>query len=431
MPKCLKMNGTGSGQHWLAGFRAAGLPKPDVKALVFDTFGTLVDWRNGVARLMASTEGSPAVQIVGTMRGSANVRTTFERVVCYYFVSFSEQFSRMNWSLVEGDQSCRMAQYQRVTTLAKSLDPAPFAKELESLAQLLGVWTSPKNETFTIEETGNDFSVRGTGLSSTGHVRWAIYNSANVMIELFETKCYYYVSLSDDLTSANWKFRAGAPSCPNGIFARRVPEAPSPSVAFASLVGQWVQQTARSGTAATLKIERRSDGGLQASVNGASPAKAEAVVAAGKVLLSFGENNLACSYEVGISDSQRRLRMELKKGSSTCPRGLFDRAVELPTTRVDPRQELSWLVGNWLHEESGMEIRIKYQNGVLEAKLGTSTSGTIHGASESGSNIRLEAGGNSCLYYVAIVGNGNGMNWRLQKGDSAKCISGAFARSTP
>ena len=29
---------------------AAALPMPDVKALVFDTFGTLVDWRNGVAR---------------------------------------------------------------------------------------------------------------------------------------------------------------------------------------------------------------------------------------------------------------------------------------------------------------------------------------------------------------------------------------------
>jgi hypothetical protein len=28
----------------------AGLPMPDVKALVFDTFGTVVDWRNGVAR---------------------------------------------------------------------------------------------------------------------------------------------------------------------------------------------------------------------------------------------------------------------------------------------------------------------------------------------------------------------------------------------
>ena len=29
---------------------AAGPPMPDVKALVFDTFGTVVDWRNGVAR---------------------------------------------------------------------------------------------------------------------------------------------------------------------------------------------------------------------------------------------------------------------------------------------------------------------------------------------------------------------------------------------
>src|SRR5437764_59207 len=29
---------------------AAGQPMPDVKALVFDTFGTVVDWRNGVAR---------------------------------------------------------------------------------------------------------------------------------------------------------------------------------------------------------------------------------------------------------------------------------------------------------------------------------------------------------------------------------------------
>src|SRR6516225_9399211 len=29
---------------------AGGLPMPDVKALVFDTFGTVVDWRNGVAR---------------------------------------------------------------------------------------------------------------------------------------------------------------------------------------------------------------------------------------------------------------------------------------------------------------------------------------------------------------------------------------------
>jgi 2-haloacid dehalogenase len=28
---------------------AAGLPMPEVKALVFDTFGTVVDWRNGVA----------------------------------------------------------------------------------------------------------------------------------------------------------------------------------------------------------------------------------------------------------------------------------------------------------------------------------------------------------------------------------------------
>jgi 2-haloacid dehalogenase len=28
----------------------AALPMPDVKALVFDTFGTVVDWRNGVAR---------------------------------------------------------------------------------------------------------------------------------------------------------------------------------------------------------------------------------------------------------------------------------------------------------------------------------------------------------------------------------------------
>jgi hypothetical protein len=30
--------------------RAQGTPMPDVKALVFDTFGTVVDWRNGVAR---------------------------------------------------------------------------------------------------------------------------------------------------------------------------------------------------------------------------------------------------------------------------------------------------------------------------------------------------------------------------------------------
>jgi 2-haloacid dehalogenase len=29
---------------------ASALPMPDVKALVFDTFGTVVDWRNGVAR---------------------------------------------------------------------------------------------------------------------------------------------------------------------------------------------------------------------------------------------------------------------------------------------------------------------------------------------------------------------------------------------
>jgi hypothetical protein len=29
---------------------AAGQPMPEVKALVFDTFGTVVDWRNGVAR---------------------------------------------------------------------------------------------------------------------------------------------------------------------------------------------------------------------------------------------------------------------------------------------------------------------------------------------------------------------------------------------
>src|SRR5260370_36261631 len=29
---------------------AAALPMPDVKALVFDTFGTVLDWRNGVAR---------------------------------------------------------------------------------------------------------------------------------------------------------------------------------------------------------------------------------------------------------------------------------------------------------------------------------------------------------------------------------------------
>src|SRR5215470_7074824 len=28
----------------------AAPPMPDVKALVFDTFGTVVDWRNGVAR---------------------------------------------------------------------------------------------------------------------------------------------------------------------------------------------------------------------------------------------------------------------------------------------------------------------------------------------------------------------------------------------
>jgi hypothetical protein len=28
----------------------AGLPMPGVRALVFDTFGTVVDWRNGVAR---------------------------------------------------------------------------------------------------------------------------------------------------------------------------------------------------------------------------------------------------------------------------------------------------------------------------------------------------------------------------------------------
>jgi len=33
-----------------AGASRGGLPMPDVKALVFDTFGTLVDWRNGVAR---------------------------------------------------------------------------------------------------------------------------------------------------------------------------------------------------------------------------------------------------------------------------------------------------------------------------------------------------------------------------------------------
>jgi 2-haloacid dehalogenase len=30
--------------------QGAGLPMPGVKALVFDTFGTVVDWRNGVAR---------------------------------------------------------------------------------------------------------------------------------------------------------------------------------------------------------------------------------------------------------------------------------------------------------------------------------------------------------------------------------------------
>src|SRR5437763_1909543 len=30
--------------------QGASVPVPDVKALVFDTFGTVVDWRNGVAR---------------------------------------------------------------------------------------------------------------------------------------------------------------------------------------------------------------------------------------------------------------------------------------------------------------------------------------------------------------------------------------------
>ena len=30
--------------------QGAGMPMPEVKALVFDTFGTVVDWRNGVAR---------------------------------------------------------------------------------------------------------------------------------------------------------------------------------------------------------------------------------------------------------------------------------------------------------------------------------------------------------------------------------------------
>jgi 2-haloacid dehalogenase len=35
------------GRAWA---QAAALPMPDVKALVFDTFGTVVDWRNGVAR---------------------------------------------------------------------------------------------------------------------------------------------------------------------------------------------------------------------------------------------------------------------------------------------------------------------------------------------------------------------------------------------
>jgi 2-haloacid dehalogenase len=44
---------TGSGLFTLRRARAQGpaqLPMPDVKALVFDTFGTVVDWRNGVAR---------------------------------------------------------------------------------------------------------------------------------------------------------------------------------------------------------------------------------------------------------------------------------------------------------------------------------------------------------------------------------------------
>jgi 2-haloacid dehalogenase len=43
----------GSGPFALRRARAQGaapMPMPDVKALVFDTFGTLVDWRNGVAR---------------------------------------------------------------------------------------------------------------------------------------------------------------------------------------------------------------------------------------------------------------------------------------------------------------------------------------------------------------------------------------------
>ena len=43
----------GSGPFALRRARAQGpaaVPMPDVKALVFDTFGTVVDWRNGVAR---------------------------------------------------------------------------------------------------------------------------------------------------------------------------------------------------------------------------------------------------------------------------------------------------------------------------------------------------------------------------------------------
>jgi hypothetical protein len=54
---------------------AAGLPMPDVKALVFDTFGTVVDWRNGVAR---EAERGLAQGIRakhgGSARGSAAVR---------------------------------------------------------------------------------------------------------------------------------------------------------------------------------------------------------------------------------------------------------------------------------------------------------------------------------------------------------------------
>ncbi|MBR0848814.1 hypothetical protein JQ543_13760 [Bradyrhizobium diazoefficiens] len=323
--------------------------------------------------------------------------------------------------------------------LAKS----SMSQDNDAVNHLPGIWRqSETGNTLRVEALkdgsfGGDFG-DGLAFRIVGTAR----SGANIRAIFAGKSCYYRLSFNrvgTPTAEANFELTGGDSTCFHGTFART--DAPTSAVAASSdtelddlvqLLGNWRQSNQQLAFSQARDV-------ITAALNGAALG-AVTWSAEREINLKITSGASGCEYLASLSDDTRLLKLDLRRGSGNCPRGVFekvDQATRLKAgtagTSTSADQQFS---GDWINSETGDTFSIgqiadgkataQYQSGQEPAK-----SGTVVLSEQPGQpNLSLRLPNVTCNFIATQSDDGRSLNLQLLQPLSS-CPQGVYKMGKP